>query len=56
LISFVLLTIAAVVDKEKNLDEDSLKLYSGYIKTASEELDSFIKLLNKDYFERKIKL
>jgi hypothetical protein len=51
-----LLTIAAVVEKEKNIDEESLKLYSGYIKSASNELDSYTRILNKDYFDRKIKL
>lgn len=51
-----LMSIVSVIEIEKELDEDSLRMYAGYLKSIGEELDVFTKMLNDTYHSKWMRL
>ncbi|WP_396636588.1 PAS domain-containing protein [Maribacter sp. R77961] len=47
-----LMSIISVIEIEKDMDEQSLKMYAGYLKSVGEELDKFTKMLNDSYYDK----
>lgn len=51
-----LMSIISVIEIEKELDEEALRMYAGYLKSIGEELDGFTKMLNDTYHNKWIRL
>jgi len=47
-----LMSIISVIEIEKDMDEQSLKMYAGYLKSVGDELDKFTKMLNDSYYNK----
>jgi signal transduction histidine kinase len=51
-----LMSLISVIEIEKELDEEALRMYAGYLKSIGEELDGFTKMLNDTYHNKWIRL
>ncbi|MFS4468733.1 GAF domain-containing protein [Maribacter sp. 2210JD10-5] len=51
-----LMSIISVIEIEKDLDKESLKMYATYLKSVGEELDEFTKMLNDTYHKKWMRL